>query len=106
MKETLSILEAAEYLNTSTETVEELVDTGLLAAGRIGKSYVFHIDHLREYLRTEIERQTAERREHTKKVAAGEMARAERPAVKTASGAARARYGRRNKPPSLEAHQS
>jgi hypothetical protein len=31
------------------------------------------------------------------------MARNERPTVKTVSGAARARYGRRNKLPSLEA---
>lgn len=102
MKETLSLTEAAEYLNVSPETLEDLVCVGNVPAGKIGKAYVFHIDHLREYLRAEIERQNAERREHARKIAAGEMARSERPSVKTASGAARARYGRRNKLPSLE----
>ena len=101
-KETLTLNEAAEYLNTSPDTLEELVDVGAIPAGKIGKAYVFHIEHLREYLRAEIERQTSERREYARRIAAGEMARSERPAVKTASGAAKSRYGRRGRLPSLE----
>jgi excisionase family DNA binding protein len=103
MKETYSLAEAAEYLNTSTATVEELVDTGLLSAGKIGKALVFHIDDLRAFLRAEIERQTAERREYARKIAAGEMTRDARPAVQTANGAANARYGRRGRLPDLGA---
>lgn len=103
MKETYSLAEAAEYLNTSTATVEELVDTGLLSAGKIGKALVFHIDDLRAFLRAEIERQTAERREYARKIADGEMTRDARPAVKTASSAAKARYGRRGRLPDLSA---
>lgn len=102
MKETYSLAEAADYLNASTATVEELVDSGLLHAGKIGKALVFHIEDLRTFLRAEIERQTAERREYARKIAAGEMTRDSRPAVKTASGEARSRYGRRGRPPSLE----
>lgn len=102
IKETLSLTEAAEYLNTSSETLEELVDVGNLPAGKIGKAYVFHLEHLRDYLRAEIERQTAERREYARKIAAGQMTRSERPAVKTASGEAKSRYGRRNKLPNLD----
>lgn len=106
MKETYSITEAAEYLNTSSETVEELIDLGLIPAGRIGKAYVLHITDLREYLRAEIERQTAERREHAKLIASGRLTRSERPTVKTGSGSARTKYGRRNKLPSLEVSES
>lgn len=103
MRETFSVIEAAEYLNTSTDTVEELVDSGVLQAGKIGKALVFHIDDLRAFLRAEIERQTAERRQHTRMIAAGEMSRSERPAVKTASGQARSRTGRRGRGvPSLD----
>jgi excisionase family DNA binding protein len=102
-KETFTLTEAAEYLNTSTETLEELIDTGAMPAGRIGKAYVLHIADLREYLRAEIERQTAERRDYARRIAAGQMARSERPAIKTASGAARTKYGRRNKLPALPA---
>lgn len=102
-KETFSLTESAEYLNTSAETLEELIDTGAIPAGRIGKAYVLHIADLREYLRAEIERQTAERRDYAKRIAAGEMARSQRPAIKTGSGAARAKYGRRNKLPELPA---
>ena len=36
-KETLSLNEAAEYLNTSPDTLEELVDVGAIPAGKIGK---------------------------------------------------------------------
>ncbi len=103
-KETLSLTEASEYLNTSVSTLEELVDVGSVPAAKIGKAYVFHIEHLREYLRAEIERQTAERRENARKVVAGEMARSERPAVKTAGAAAKSRYGRRGKLPSLDVY--
>lgn len=103
MKETYSLAEAAEYLNTSTATVEELVDTGLLSAGKIGKALVFHIDDLRGFLRAEIERQTAERREYARKIASGEMTRDARPAVQTANSAAKARYGRRGRLPDLGA---
>jgi excisionase family DNA binding protein len=102
-KETYSLTESAEYLNTSTETLEELIDTGTIPAGRIGKAYVLHIADLREYLRAEIERQTAERRDYARRIAAGELARSERPAVKTASGAVKARFGRRSKLPALPA---
>lgn len=101
MKETLSLMEAADYLNTSTETLEELIDAGALPAGKIGKAFVLYIEDLRDYLRAEIVRQTAERREYARKITAGDMARSERPAVKTASGAVRARHGRRNKIPDL-----
>lgn len=97
MKETLNIVEAAEYLNASTETVEELVDCGLIHAAKVGKSLVFHLEYLREFLRREIERQTAERRDSARKIAAGEMSRSERPAVLTASGNAKSRVGRRGK---------
>ena len=100
-KETYSTTEAAEYLNTSVTSLEELISAGELPAAKIGKAYVLHVAALRDYLRTETERQTAERREHARRVAAGEMARSERPSVKTATGAARARYGRRGKLPAL-----
>lgn len=102
IKETLTLTEAAEYLNTSQETLEELIDVGSIPAGKIGKAYVFHLEHLREYIRAEIERQTAERRENARKVAAGQMARSERPTVKTARSAAKSRYGRRNQLPNLD----
>lgn len=98
-KETLTLTDAAEYLNTSPETVESLISCAEIPAGKIGKAYVLHIDDLRDYLRREIARQTAERAELARKVASGDMPRTERPAVMTAGGEARAR--RRKEPPSL-----
>lgn len=100
-KETYSTTEAAEYLNTSVTSLEELIATGELPAAKIGKAYVLLGAALRDYLRAETERQTAERRENARRVAAGELARSEQPSVMTATGAARSRYGRRGKLPAL-----
>ena len=102
MKETYNLDEAADYLVTSTSTVERLIALGEIPAGKIGKAYVIHLDDLRGYLRAEIARQTAERCEHARKIADGLMPPSERPAVKTAGGEAAARNGRRLKVPSLE----
>ena len=99
MNETMTLEESSEYLKTSLTTVQALIDAGEIPAGRIGKAFVLHLDDLRDYLRREIQRQTAERRDLARKVASGDMPRAERPAVMTAGGEARAR--RRKEPPSL-----
>ena len=42
---------------------------------------MLHIPDLREYLRAEIERQTAERRDYARRIAAGQMARSERSGI-------------------------
>jgi excisionase family DNA binding protein len=101
MKETLNMVEAAEYLGASADIVEALIGAGKLPAGRIGRAYVMHLDDLRNYLRDEIARQTAERAEIANKIATGAMPKSERPRVKSAGAAVRGRP--RNEKPNLGA---
>ena len=103
VRETMNVQEAAAFLHVGTETLEELVDAGAVMAAKIGMKLVFHVDDLRSYLRAEAERQTAERRDYTRKIAAGQMARSERPSVDTAAGKVRRQYGKRGKLPDLGA---
>lgn len=100
-RETMNVQEAAAYLHVGTETLEELVDAGAVMAAKIGMKLVFHIDDLRTYLRAEAERQTAERREYARKIAAGQMTRSERPSIETAASKVKRQYGRRGKLPDL-----
>jgi excisionase family DNA binding protein len=91
MKETFTREEAAEYLITELNTLDAMIEAGELPAGRIGKAYVLHLDDLRDFLRREIVRQTAERAELARKVASGAMPRSERPRVKSAGAVTRGR---------------
>lgn len=62
MTETVSVIEASQLLITSDQTVLRLIDAGKLPAAKLGKSWVLFRDEVLEYLRSEIRRQTNERR--------------------------------------------
>lgn len=53
---------AAEYLNVSTDTMADLAGNGSAPGAKIGKSWVFTDEALNDYLRSEIDLQTAARR--------------------------------------------
>lgn len=61
--ETLTLNEAARYLNVSDKTLLEMVDSGEVPAAKPGRAWVFYLPMLRDYLVKKIEEETATRRE-------------------------------------------
>lgn len=61
--ETLTLGEAARYLNINDKTLLDLVDSGEVPAAKPGRAWVFYLPHLRDYLVKKIEQETAARRE-------------------------------------------
>ena len=59
---THNIETAAAFLNVSADTMKDLAGSGVVPGAKIGKAWVFTDEALEEYLRSEIARQTAERR--------------------------------------------
>ena len=59
---TFSIEGAAAHLNVSPDTIRDLAANGDVAGAKIGKAWVFTDEDLDEYLRKEIKKQTAARR--------------------------------------------
>ena len=59
---TFSIEGAAAHLNVSPDTMRDLAANGDVAGAKIGKAWVFTDEDLDEYLRKEIKKQTAARR--------------------------------------------
>lgn len=101
MNDTLDIVEAAELLKVSAETVREMASSGQLVGAKIGVAWVFIKDDLMDYLRIETRRQTNERLARTQ----GELA--DTGTVKTAvtSGGSRQHSRRRKDLPDLTAHE-
>jgi excisionase family DNA binding protein len=61
IKETLTLIEACAYLNAERTKVLDLAGRGLLPGAQIGRGWVFRIVDVREYLRVQVESQTARR---------------------------------------------
>lgn len=61
--ETLTLNEAARYLNVSDKTLLEMVDSGEVPAAKPGRAWVFYLPFLRDYLVKKTEEETAARRE-------------------------------------------
>lgn len=59
---TFGLEDAAAHLNVSPDTMRDLAANGDVAGAKIGKSWVFADEDLDEFLRNEIRKQTAERR--------------------------------------------
>ena len=59
---TFSIEGAASYLNISPDTMRNLAANGEVAGAKIGKAWVFADEDLDEFLRKEVRKQTAARR--------------------------------------------
>lgn len=59
---TYDVSGAADFLQTSKDTIGDLAGCGALAGAKIGKNWVFTDEALESYLRDEVSRQTAERR--------------------------------------------
>lgn len=53
---------AAGFLNISTDHLLDLAAKGTVPGAKIGKSWVFTDEDLGEYLRAEVQKQTADRR--------------------------------------------
>ena len=60
---TYTLEEAAKYLKTSVNSLSDLIATGSMSAGKVGKSFVLRETDLDDYLVTVIQEQTAQRRE-------------------------------------------
>lgn len=58
---TVNVPQAAALLQVHPKTVLELINTGALAAGQVGRAYVMLTKDVLQYLETTIIRQTAER---------------------------------------------
>lgn len=59
---TFGLHDAADFLNISIDTMKDFAQNGIVPGAKIGKSWVFIEDDLANYLRKEVNRQTAERR--------------------------------------------
>lgn len=75
---TYSFTEAVKFLNTSDTTLSDLLVNGVIRAAKIGQTWCIREEDLDAYLKSEVDRQTAERLEF--------IARGEKPRVKTARG--------------------
>ncbi|MDR2836977.1 MAG: helix-turn-helix domain-containing protein [Azonexus sp.] len=62
---TLDINGCAEFLKINTTTASELAAAGKLPGAKIGRAWVFLLDDLVDYLRTEVRRQQSQRLEKT-----------------------------------------
>jgi len=60
---TLDLKQAADFLNVSENTAQELAASGEIPGAKVGRAWVFHIDMLEEWLMNEITRQTQQRNE-------------------------------------------
>lgn len=61
--ETLTLTEAARWLNVSDKTLLELVASGEVPAAKPARAWVFYLPILRDYLIKKTEEETAARRE-------------------------------------------
>ena len=79
MTDTLDIAAAAEYLHASESQVHELVRSGALRGAKIGRSWVFRLPWLQDYLDAEsLATQEAMRAARVRPVEAREMDKGKR----------------------------
>lgn len=59
---TLNTTQAAEVLKVHPNTVESLINEGVIPAAKIGRAWVMMTEHVMKYLENQIIQQTAQRR--------------------------------------------
>lgn len=59
---TFTIEQAADFLMVSTDTLGDMAANGIVPAAKIGRSWIFTDEHLENYVRDEVVKQTSLRR--------------------------------------------